>query len=115
MRDHKKLKAFELADRLVINVYLVTRGFPREEVYGLSSQLRRAAVSIASNIVEGCARNSKAEYRQFLFIAYGSAREVEYQLDLAARLGYFDAPAITLAAEEVSRVLGSLVRSLGGA
>jgi four helix bundle protein len=71
-----------LADELAINVYKATAGFPREEIFGLTSQLRRAAVSIASNIVEGSARFSEAEYVHFLNMAYGSAREVEYQISL---------------------------------
>ena len=66
MRDHTKLRAFELADQLAVCIYKETRSFPREEMFGLTSQLRRAAVSIASNIVEGSARFSEAEYLHFL-------------------------------------------------
>jgi len=62
MRDHTKLRAFELADELVIAVYKATQSFPREEMFGLTSQLRKASVSTASNIVEGCARFTEAEY-----------------------------------------------------
>ena len=68
MRDHKKLRAFELADEVAVLVYRVTAGFPREELYGLTSQMRRAAVSVPSNIVEGCARDSQADYLRFLYI-----------------------------------------------
>ena len=93
MRDHTKLRAFELADKLALATYEQTRSFPREEVFGLTSQLRRAAVSIASNIVEGAARFSEAEYLRFLDTAYGSAREVEYQLGLAFRLGFLSEPS----------------------
>ena len=62
MRDHTKFRAFELADELGVLVYQVTAGFPREELYGLTSQMRRAAVSVPSNIVEGCARDRQADY-----------------------------------------------------
>jgi len=78
MRDHTKLRAFELADDLVVIIYKVTKGFPKEEMYGLTSQMRRAAISVASNIVEGCARESKIEYLRFLEIAFGSIRELHY-------------------------------------
>jgi four helix bundle protein len=88
LRDHRKLRAFELAGQLALEIYRATEIFPKQEVFGLTSQLRRAAVSIASNIVEGCARASEADYLRFLDMAYGSAREVEYQLSLAFRLGY---------------------------
>lgn len=92
MRDHTKLRAFELADALAMLVYQHTAGFPREEILGLTSQMRRAAVSVASNIVEGCARNSLADYLRFLDMAYGSVRELEYQITLAHRLGYLQDP-----------------------
>ena len=85
MRDHTKLRAFELADELVVLIYQVTKGFPKEEVYGLTSQMRRAAVSIPSNIVEGCARESQSEYLRFLEIAFGSLRELNYQYGLAKK------------------------------
>ena len=78
MRDHTKLRAFELADQLALTTYKykATASFPREEQFRLTSQLLRAAVSIASNIVEGCARFTESEYIRFLEISYGSAREV---------------------------------------
>lgn len=115
MRDHKKLKAFELADKLVLMIYHATGAFPKEEQFGLTSQIRRAAVSIASNIVEGCARDSQAEYLHFLNIAYGSAREVEYQTSVAYRLGYMDSSTyepLQNQCVETSKVLGALIRSL---
>ena len=74
----------------VADVYALTKGFPKEEIYGLTSQIRRAAVSIPSNIAEGAARNSTKEFIQFLYIALGSAAESETQLLIAERLGYAD-------------------------
>ncbi len=89
MRDHTKLRAFELADEVAVLVYKVTVKFPKEEIYGLISQIRRAAISVPSNIVEGCARDTQADYLRFLTIAFGSLRELHYQLDLSRRLGFF--------------------------
>ncbi len=109
------MRAFELADSLAVAVYRHTQGFPREEVYGLTSQLRRGAVSIASNIVEGCARHSEADYLRFLDIAYAASRELEYQLSLARRLEYLaaeDAAALMALATETAKVLAGLLRSL---
>jgi four helix bundle protein len=115
MRDHTKLKAFELADRLALAVYRYTQRFPKEEMFGLTAQLRRAAVSIPSNIVEGCARHSEADYLRFLDVAYASSREVEYQLSLAARLGYLEAEAhreVSGLCVETSKVIAGLLRAL---
>src|SRR5262245_34843487 len=115
MRDHTKLRAFELADELALAIYRQTRGFPREERFGLTSQLRRGAVSVASNIVEGCGRASEAEYVHHLGIAYSAARELEYQLSLAHRLGYMGTEgydSLRALSVETSKVLGGLVRAL---
>jgi len=115
MRDHMKLRAFELADELALAVYGATKGFLKDEVFGLRSQLRRAAVSVASNIVEGCARYSKSDYIRFLDMAYGSAREVEYQVSLSFRLGYMNSvnsEALRMLSAETSKVLNGLIRAL---
>ena len=112
------MRAFELADQLALLVYELTRSFPKDEQFGLTSQLRRAVVSVASNIVEGCARSSQADYVRFLDIAYGSAKEVEYQLSLAFRLGFTNEGTFNSAAsiaDETCRVLNGLIRSLRNA
>lgn len=115
MRDHTKLRAFELADEVAMLVYKETRKFPKEEIYGLTSQMRRAAVSVPSNIVEGCARDSQTEYLRFLDIAFGSLREIHYQFSLAKRLGFFGDQCDTNIESkiiETEKVLNSLIRTL---
>jgi four helix bundle protein len=115
MRDHRKLRAFELADDLVMTVYRNTAHFPKEEMFGLTSQLRRAAVSIPSNIVEGCARSSEREYLRFLEIAYGSVKEVEYQIGLSYRLAFLGQLAhneLASRASETAKVLNGLIKAL---
>jgi four helix bundle protein len=115
MRDHTKLRAFELSDEVAVMVYQVTRKFPKEEIYGMTSQMRRAAVSVPSNIVEGCARESQTEYLRFLEIAFGSLRELHYQYNLSRRLGYSgenDSLNCEMRINETEKVLGALIRSL---
>ena len=117
MRDHRKLRAFELADEVVLLIYRVTRSFPKEEVFGLTSQMRRSAVSVPSNIVEGFARESQSEYLRFLEIAFASLRELHYQFDLSRRLGYIEDDVFTKSEsklEETEKVLGALLRSMRG-
>jgi len=116
MRDHCKLKAFELADELVILIYHITVNFPKEEIYGLTSQMRRSAVSVPSNIVEGCSRESQVEYLRFLEIAFGSLRELDYQFGLSSRLGYVkdrnEKDKCYLKLVEAEKVLAAFIRSL---
>ena len=115
MRDHTKLRAFELADELAMLVYQLTAEFPKEELFGLTSQIRRAAVSVSSNIVEGCARDSEADYLRFLNIAFGSLRELHYQLNLSKRLGFLpneDSSLIEPKVVETEKVLNGLIRAL---
>jgi four helix bundle protein len=88
MRDYTKIEAWRLADDLTVAIYERTRPFPREEIYGLTSQLRRAAYSVPANIVEGASRESKKDYLHFLYIARGSLSEAQYFIHLAQRLGY---------------------------
>ena len=115
MRDHKKLRAFELADEVVLLIYQLTRGFPEHERYGLTSQMRRAAVSVPSNIVEGCARESQTEYFRFLEIAFGSLKELHYQFDLSMRLRYINGSDFSTCESkivETEKVLSALLRSM---
>ena len=115
IKSYRDLIVWQKAMDLVEQVYRVTRQFPREESYGLTSQIRRAAVSIPSNIAEGHARQSKAEYRNFLSIAQGSQAEVETQTLIAQRLGYLNRDAATeilALLDEISRMLSTLVTKL---
>lgn len=115
MRDHRKLRAFELADKIAVLIYQATKDFPKEEMYGLTSQIRRAAISVPSNIVEGCARSSQAEYLQFLNVAFGSLRELNYQIELSHRLGLLNKnefEQIEEYAVEAEKVLSGLIRSI---
>ena len=86
MRNYKRYKVWELAHEVTLAVYKMTASFPKSELYGMVSQLRRASSSVAANIAEGCGRESQAEFRRFLIIANGSATEVEYFLFLAYEL-----------------------------
>lgn len=99
MPDFKDIKAWQKADDLVVEVYEKTKDFPPEERYGLTAQMRRAAVSVCANIAEGSGRGSLADYIRFLFIAQGSLSELEYLLHIAHRLGYWS--------HEVYRQFGS--------
>jgi len=115
MRDHTKLKAFELADEVVLLVYQITAVFPKEEMYGLTLQMRRAAVSVPSNIVEGCSRPSQADYLRFLIIAFGSLRELRYQLSLSKRLGFLgnqDSSLLEQKIIEAEKVMNGLIKSV---
>jgi four helix bundle protein len=114
-RDYRKLRVFLLADTLVVQIYHSTKDFPLAERFGLQSQIRRAAVSVASNIVEGSARRSLAEYLSFLNVAAGSAAEVRYLVDLANRLGFLkDSQCAPLTNDYTELVSGlqALMRSL---
>jgi len=115
MRDHRKLEAFQLADDLVLSVYAVTKAFPTDERFSLTSQVRRAAISIGANIVEGSARDSKAEYTRFLGIAFAAARELQYELSIAVRLGYLTDEQhrrVDLQAARTCSALHGLIKSL---
>jgi four helix bundle protein len=115
MRDHRKLEAFRLADSLVLQIYEATRTFPSEERFGLAIQLRRAAISVGANIVEGAARPSHTEYVRYLAIAFGSARELEYEISVAKRLHYLNEKAasdLEVYARRTCAALYGLIRRL---
>ncbi|MBN1981005.1 MAG: four helix bundle protein [Chitinivibrionales bacterium] len=115
MRDHSRLRAFVLADEIVLGVYKITKNFPKDELYGLTSPMRRAAISVPSNIVEGCGRESQNEYIHFLEIAFGSLKELHYQFTLAMRLGYITSDVsmdCSIKMDETEKVLSALIRSL---
>lgn len=107
-RDHRKLDAFQLADQLTLLLYRETANFAASERYGLQAQLHRAAVSIPTNIVEGCARESEGDYLRFLDIAFASARELNYLIDLSRRLGFIENNPASRVGELGSRTAAAL-------
>lgn len=115
VRNYRDLIAWQKAMDLVEAVYDLTRSFPAEERYALTSQLRRAAVSVPSNIAEGEGRFSKRDFARFLSVALGSLREAETQIEIAVRLKYCSADSTTRAAQladEVGRLIRGLAKSL---
>ena len=116
LSSFKELIVWQKPLDLVTEIYAATSGFPREEMFGLTSQLRRSAVSVPSNIAEGQGRATKGEFIQFLSHARGSLFELEAQIVIAGRLGYLPSQLeLDLAgkAEEVARILNGLLTSLG--
>jgi four helix bundle protein len=115
MQDFKQLKVWEKSHHLALDVYRATANFPKEEIYGLTSQIRRAASSIPANIAEGCGRDSQGDFIRFLRIALGSASELEYHLILARDLDYLlgaDYAPLTRAVVEVKKMITALIRSI---
>jgi four helix bundle protein len=115
MQDFKALKVWQSAHQLTLRVYQVTRGFPREEQFGLTSQIRRCAASIAANIAEGCGREGRRDFARFLDIAGGSANELEYHLLLARDLNLLppsEHDALALHLTEVRKMLTAFVQRL---
>ncbi len=115
MQSFKTLKVWEKSHQLTVAIYKATARFPKEELYGLTSQIRRSCASIAANIAEGCGRNGKAEFARFLQVAMGSASELEYHLLLARDLGLLgDAEYKPFEARtvELKRMLASLINRI---
>ncbi len=112
MRDFRKLQVWHKAHQLAVTAYEATRRFPKEELYGLTSQCRRSAVSIPSNIAEGCGRSGAGEFVRFLRIACGSASELEYQILLAHELRFLDdqtGQLLTAQVCEIKQMLAALI------
>ncbi len=115
METHKNLLVWQKSIAFVTSIYNLTKNFPKEELYCIVSQIRRAAVSIPSNMAEGCARKSTKEYVQFLYVSLGSAAELETQLIISMNLGFIDndnAHQIHVELEEIIRMLTGLIKSL---
>jgi four helix bundle protein len=115
MKDFRKLKVWGQSHSLVLKIYELSRGFPKEELFSLTSQMRRSAASIPANVAEGCGRASDADLRRFLSIAMGSASELEYQALLAHDLGYIEASVhreVEKSLVEVKKMFASLILKL---
>ena len=115
MQDFRRLHVWKKAHELTLEIYKQTESFPKSELYGLTSQIRRAAVSIASNIAEGAGRSTDVEFARFIEIAGGSASEVEYQLLLAMDLGFLESAShesLNMHVNEVKKMLNSFSRTL---
>ena len=115
MKDFRELNVWEKSHRLTLEIYKMTTGFPKEEQYGLTSQIRRASSSIGLNIAEGCGRGSDADFKRFLYFSFGSACEVEYCLILVLDLNYIvsDKHAeLQSLIEEIKKMLSALIEKL---
>ncbi len=115
MQDFRKLKVWEKGHELTLNVYRATATFPKEELYGLASQLRRSCASIPTNIAEGCGRSSDQDFARFIQIAFGSAAETDYHLLLAHDLGYLnktDYEKLCYQIHEIKQMLSGLLKKL---
>lgn len=109
MQDYKSLKVWEKAHSFAVKVYEITKAFPKEELYSLTNQLRRAASSIPANIAEGCGKNSKQELAHFLNIALGSSNESEYYLILSKDLTYLEETNYNILYNLINEVKGMLI------
>jgi len=115
MKDFRNLQVWNKAHLLTLDAYRTTEGFPKREMFGVTSQIRRACASIAANIAEGCGKRGNGEFQRFLNIATGSASELEYHFLLARDLKFFDEEAyrrLNAAVVEVKRMLSALVRKV---
>lgn len=109
---HKNLEAWKQSMDFVVEIYNLTKEFPKEEVFGLTQQMKRAAVSVPSNIAEGCARKGNLETIQFLYIAVGSLSELETQLIIAERVGYVHSEILLIHAKKIKMLLMRLIKGI---
>ncbi len=115
MKDFRKLMVWQKSHNIALMTYRVTGSYPKSELYGLTSQMRRASASIPTNIAEGCGRHSDAELARFCSIAAGSASELEYQIILSHDLGYITPDIyqeMTMKINEIKRMLNVFIRKL---
>lgn len=115
MRDFRKIKVYQKAESLVLVIYEITKNFPKAEIYGLTSQVRRAVVSIACNVAEGASRQHQKDYLHFLFIARASLAEVRCLTSLACKLNYLteaDGQSVESLLEEISKMLQGLIAAV---
>ena len=115
VKSYKDLIVWQKSMELVVGVYKITDQFPKEEVYGLISQMRRCVISIPSNIAEGSRRSSRKDFLKFLFISYGSGAELETQIEISKRLEYYNGNVFIKSEEllnEVMRILNTMIKNL---
>jgi four helix bundle protein len=115
MRDYKKLHVWEKSYNFGVRIYSITKSFPKEEIYGLTSQIRRSAVSIPSNIAEGSRRSTEKDFRSFLYVAYGSGAELEVHILFCKDLGYITeevCDTLLLELSEIMKMLNALILKL---
>ena len=115
MRDYKKYTVWQKSHELVLDIYKVTHDFPKDELFALTSQMKRSSSSIATNIAEGCGRNSDKDFCRFLYIAFGSANELEYQIILSIDLNFIElekGQKLLFQIEEIKKMLNGLITKL---
>ncbi len=114
MRDYKKFTVWEKAHQLTLDIYKTVSSFPKGELFGLTSQMKRSSSSIPTNIAEGCGRNSDKDFCRFLYFAFGSANELEYQLFLSMELSFLEnenGQILLKQIEEIKKMLNGLVKA----
>lgn len=118
MKDYKKFIVWQKSHQLTLDVYKITSVYPKEELFGLTSQIKRACSAIPMNIAEGCGRNSDKDFCRFLYIAFGSANELEYQIILSIDLNFIERQKgqnLLIQIEEIKKMLNGLISKLNQA